>query len=629
MSTYNYTSLQHPNNLRFITLHPGRLDEDVTISLRESSFDKTSPPYYEALSYVWGSEADPKPVHVDDQGVLLVTQNLFVALQHLRLETEARTLWVDALCINQSDNDEKSEQVNMMGEVFRLASRVTAWLGHEDVINDSDRAMQLMEYMGSQVKVDYMDVSMESAPDCTDSTMSQKDAYLSFNSKELGSLFQLLSRLWFERLWIRQEIFLAGPQTFVQCGHRRVTWETFRAGLFCLFAKRREEDAGFNQLLQSQRGLLFQEGNQSLLSLRYFFGMAKCQDPRDRIYAVNAMLNEHERNALGGPDYNKSVLQVYHHAFLQILSVWDDLDLLRDCELDTGCIQSLTWVPDWSRENTHSYRMYAQMASSNLSAWYSNPWGNVLKVVGASAAVVREVEPIGHPAGYDDVGICRWIHHFLYDKDLTGNYITGDSMITAYAKILVCNRHSQESSKESHHTLKIAVAVVEKLSTGIPKTGDINTFDRRILSLMDVMQGKKFIVCEDGHIGLTPPATEPGDQVCTVLGCNVLLMLRPTADGFIVVGPCFVLGFTDGEALMGPLPTNIRVANMSVGGRYRMGFIDELDETLSLLDPRLDKLDLDLTELKQRLADGAYGTVRIEPEELKRCGVNVQYFDLI
>lgn len=75
---------------------------------------------------------------VEDQGSLPVTQNLFVALAHLWSETEARILWVDAIFINQSDNDGKSQQVAMVGEVYGSVSRVTAWLGPEDVTNDSE-----------------------------------------------------------------------------------------------------------------------------------------------------------------------------------------------------------------------------------------------------------------------------------------------------------------------------------------------------------------------------------------------------------------------------------------------------------------------------------------------------------
>jgi hypothetical protein len=84
MTTYQYSRLQDPSNLRFVILHLGKSSDDIIISLCESKFDENNPPYYEAVSYVWGSYANPKIVYVDDEGSLPATQNLFVALRQLR-----------------------------------------------------------------------------------------------------------------------------------------------------------------------------------------------------------------------------------------------------------------------------------------------------------------------------------------------------------------------------------------------------------------------------------------------------------------------------------------------------------------------------------------------------------------
>jgi hypothetical protein len=80
--------------------------------------------------------------------------------------------------------------------------------------------------------------------------------------------------------------------------------------------------------------------------------------------------------------------------------------------------------------------------------------------------------------------------------------------------------------------------------------------------------------------------------VCIVLGCSVLLVLRAVNDGFLVVGPCFVHSFLKGETLLGPLPENIRVANVPHNGIFGMGFVDGSRDTVCYLDPRLEKLGL-------------------------------------
>ncbi|KAL8366068.1 hypothetical protein RB595_004717 [Gaeumannomyces hyphopodioides] len=90
---------------------------------------------YEALSYVWGSPDDCLPVIMDGSFSLSITKNLHSALQHLRSEKKPRTIWADAICINQ--------QVRLMGDLYRNAGRVVAWLGPE--ADDSTLALELAE----------------------------------------------------------------------------------------------------------------------------------------------------------------------------------------------------------------------------------------------------------------------------------------------------------------------------------------------------------------------------------------------------------------------------------------------------------------------------------------------------
>lgn len=83
---------------------------------------------YEALSYIWGAVAGESEI-ICNSFPLLVTANCLTALRHLRKRHKQRILWVDAICINQSSTTERSAQVAMMGEIYRIASRVLLWLG--------------------------------------------------------------------------------------------------------------------------------------------------------------------------------------------------------------------------------------------------------------------------------------------------------------------------------------------------------------------------------------------------------------------------------------------------------------------------------------------------------------------
>lgn len=87
-----------------------------------------SAPQYEALSYTWGTDEPRTSILLEGQP-LLIKPNLEGALRHLRLPTQVRRLWIDAICINQSDLSERSRQVQYMRLVYKHAARVIVWLG--------------------------------------------------------------------------------------------------------------------------------------------------------------------------------------------------------------------------------------------------------------------------------------------------------------------------------------------------------------------------------------------------------------------------------------------------------------------------------------------------------------------
>ncbi|KAF2685947.1 HET-domain-containing protein, partial [Lentithecium fluviatile CBS 122367] len=113
--------------IRILILHPGLKDEPLKCSLkleRLGSMDTE----YEALSYVWGSEVASDTIQLGS-GPFYVTRNLLDALLELRQENEQKVLWVDALCINQCNMEERNGQVSVMHKIYESAKDVIAWLG--------------------------------------------------------------------------------------------------------------------------------------------------------------------------------------------------------------------------------------------------------------------------------------------------------------------------------------------------------------------------------------------------------------------------------------------------------------------------------------------------------------------
>ena len=127
---------------------------------------------YDALSYVWGPPEDNQPSIDVDGSVLSVRTNLHAALLHLRDHFVDRILWIDAICINQADEDEKSHQVQEMAKIYSKASRVIVWLG--DAAKNGDLALEAIRAVAEEQSKNH---SMDE------------------------SIVSLLERDWFRRIW--------------------------------------------------------------------------------------------------------------------------------------------------------------------------------------------------------------------------------------------------------------------------------------------------------------------------------------------------------------------------------------------------------------------------------------------
>lgn len=312
-----------------------------------------------------------------------------MALQYLRRTDEPRILWIDALCINQQDEVEKGPQVAIMGDIYRNATRVVAWIGPE--ADNSDVIMAKMESLGSLIQVDFAgNVTLSLAEGATklDLDLAARSIYLSI--EEIDALVHLLHRPWFSRLWIRQEVQLASSAAVITCGHSQVPWPVFLRAFVLILHRRVEanEERGPNiepavidrarlvefQLVETKMALIgfTSAGSEtvSLCDLRQNFEYSDCFDPRDRIYGIMSFLPDHIREGIV-PDYTRPVGDVYKDAFLHYIHTTADLSLLDSCELDTGS-NIPSWVPDWSRKSKcgtiiNGQRAHVRLPNSHLS----------------------------------------------------------------------------------------------------------------------------------------------------------------------------------------------------------------------------------------------------------------------
>ena len=270
-------------------------------------------PQYEALSYVWGDTSDARFVVVEGRP-FSVTASLYSALRHLRLQDQERVLWVDALCINQSDLREKMSQVSLMSRIYGQASQVVVWLS--EGWNGSDMALEFLRKLAED---DMLHLDPLLNP-------SIRVHGLNMNSMELcGNLINLFNLPWWKRIWTIQEFVLAQKLVF-QCSRSLITRETLFVATInfwrhkygcCLQTDLTYAHPDFGlSLLEALQGLSRLEHCASrkgesyniLIGLVMFYHLG-VTDPRDRVYGLLG-LGAAESINLIKPDYTLSPEQV-------------------------------------------------------------------------------------------------------------------------------------------------------------------------------------------------------------------------------------------------------------------------------------------------------------------------------
>ena len=170
------------------------------------------------------NQADTDRIISCDESALVVRDNLYNALVQLREHGVRGPLWVDAICINQQDLSERSAQVAFMGPIYSKAQSVTVWLGVED--ENTEIAIPMLQRIGPHlVNLDHARNALElrSLP-FNDRRPFDTVGVPVPSMAEWRALSLFLSRTWFSRLWVLQEVALARGVT-VLCGRSRCEWQ--------------------------------------------------------------------------------------------------------------------------------------------------------------------------------------------------------------------------------------------------------------------------------------------------------------------------------------------------------------------------------------------------------------------
>ena len=323
------------SEFRLLVLMPAR-NKRSRIQCKVRVHDLASPPDYEALSYTWGDWSEPKHIFLDGC-VFRITHNLFEALLHLRNLSDPRTLWVDAICINQSDNWERNHQVRQMRNIYARATSVEIWLGNSDV--DIDLAMEFL---------------------ASDKVVSNEEGLAS----AIPGLRKILHKPWWSRMWVVQEVIVPKKDPRVHCGYTCISWFRIRILFTMILAREQIEervqvlevsDVDFRDLLgltgirDSWHGDHGPKGSLDLASMLISTSNRDARDPRDHVFALLGLLPDGQIDL--EIDYHQEIATVYQRAMSEAMKSAGNTELLYQAVGPRQVDNLPSWCVDFSMKN--------------------------------------------------------------------------------------------------------------------------------------------------------------------------------------------------------------------------------------------------------------------------------------
>lgn len=401
-------------------------------------------PKYTALSYTWGAPEQSHRIMIND-AYFKVTESLEIMLQHIQSSTETLTLWIDQLCINQRDLDEKNAQVPRMKEIYREALQTIVWLG--PATDDSDQIMGFLADVGREAyEFDLLQLTLAELRNWSDE--SKQDERLRNIRNSLNLLLErigptlpveafanLIARHWFSRVWVVQEVSL-GKDVIFKCGEKKLSYDHLRAAIFfhtfyirnitsnlqtsfadldengrILTALSLIDTSPIGSMLLARRKYQTQTGNkgESLYDLlkRHHTDSTeatklKATDPRDMIYGLFGLASDFEELDIQA-DYKESCTEVYtdvarkliKHGHVDLLAMSQDPKTLTSAD----GIHLPSWVPDWTGtilkpcgEVSELSTPFSASGTSRVAVVETHQFGTAPGMVGLEGVRVDQVE---------------------------------------------------------------------------------------------------------------------------------------------------------------------------------------------------------------------------------------------
>jgi hypothetical protein len=530
---------------------------------------------WEALSYVWGEPSTEKNITIFGHA-RPVTPNLYVALRRLRHKTKKCTIWIDQLCINQQDNDERATQVAMMREIYRTCSSCLIWFGELD--HDSyDYSEQDAEAVFDFFK---LVATAKGPPSDGDLPILFHDTNVGRRARIAFEAFSMYGNPWWSRIWTIQEAIIPASALFVWGRLRLERDVVFRAAL-------RLRASVMSRIFSAQfckqrvlyipiRGFLHYKNGEKPLNLMMRWRHRDSRDPRDKVYALLGLMPAHVLPSALRCSYDISASKLFQCVTIDLMKRERGLrPFLGSTEMAHVTPDLSTWAIDFACSNrvgerqlkwwNHAHRYKEFSAAGNLPLDLSVlENGNVLGLTGVlvdDVAHVYTFPKIEDSEIVNNISILRAIegardllHAFESTQTATSAYSNGQKWETAFWRTLVGNVVMHEFPRQrvdDHHEQSFR-SLLQVLASDKQARQNI-----LYESVCGMVLNNAFFITKSGNLGIGPPDIQPGDQVWIFHGGHVPFVMRKAPEcgishghvKLLLVGDAYVHGVMDGEAV--------------------------------------------------------------------------------
>lgn len=555
-----YRSLPSPDHIRILRLQGGDEKAPLVANLVSIPFGEAKRSY-EALSYVWGSEKATELLYCNNEAVISVRPNLASALRRLRPASGSRDLWIDYLCIDQENNEERGEQMRFMHEIYGCASRVLTWIGEKD--ETSDMVMDYISTLDPAISLLEFDDWKRSfrVQNPTQHVLERDDEAWT------KAVSNFLSRPWFRRVWIQQEAAVCS-NTVVLCGDRTVTWNQLYAfswmaslgGAFTanvdrhwrLMSPESQTAIKLVRTIQSMRKR--PDGKNTSPTLLHVLNMtrrAESSHHRDRVFAVQHLAKQQKGSeVVVDPVKQRDWKAVFEELAVRYLHRRGPAILSYAGRSAQTNHDLPSWVPDWTHKPYSRIMGAVQWKAGGPTRGYRIPKHPIKvqdpKVLLIGGFLIGEITRLSNynldiesGESYEEIEANAYS---MIDEGAV--YFTGEGHVEAYlGTLLAGNQYKYTGQLGRRDALKRFWEWRSWLHTN----GNIEQMYYDVtIENTGTFVDKRFGFAGD-FMCLVPALTRVGDKICLIQALHRPMVVREKGDNYEFIGECYVHGIMNGQ----------------------------------------------------------------------------------